>query len=773
MTTRRPPPPGGPPSNMPGYVYPGEQQSREHQALERRANPTQPPRRPAPPPERPSTALMVLVYGGIGLLAVAVAAVTFIMIAPPTEMIRRELITQVKNATGRDLTIGGKASVKLFPRLGLHVTGIQLSPPPGMGGEPFLSARSLDVGVRLLPLLLQREIVVDRLILYEPAFSLRVDSQGRRSWAGIETPQRVQFAEAVEDKVSDAPPNLPRNSSRRGFSDLSLGLVRIVDGSVQYHDERNGHSAVVEAINATAGLHSIAEPLDTKGSFVWAQEKINFDATLTSPQELIQQRPAKLVLTVGGKPGSINYDGAVTLHDALSAEGTLKADAPSLRTFAEWLGTRLPHTPGFGAVTIVGDVKATPDAVRVDNAKVTLDGATATGTIAMTKGAERPHVEATLRVAGLNLTNYVAHGGYGRASEDHESSRAPATPAPEPPAEPQAQPAPGSIEDLLDSPDEAPAGPRVKGFTQRAGWGEEPYDLSLLGLADVNAKLSVENLNYRELKIDSSEMTVALKDRFFKTTLDDVSLYNGRGRGVVTLDARGNDAALATNIALSGIAAGPLLKDTSSVNWLAGTGDVTLVLAGRGANETALVSTLNGKADVSVRDGAIIGFNLAGAMRSLREGNLPQFSVSPSEKTDFSDLTGTFVIAAGIATNTDLKLASPLLRASGAGTVDLPQRSLDYTLRPKLVASLSGQGGDKDAGGLEIPVHFTGPWDHPDIAPDIAGALKNPQTMEAVKEIGKELKGKNAGEIVDDLFGKGENGEPSKAQKMLKKFLGR
>ena len=41
-----------------------------------------------------------------------------------------------------------------------------------------------------------------------------------------------------------------------------------------------------------------------------------------------------------------------------------------------------------------------------------------------------------------------------------------------------------------------------------------------------------------------------------------------------------------------------------------------------------------------------------------------------------------------------------------------------------------------------------------------------------MKEIGKELKGKNAGEIVEDLFGKSENGEPSKAEKLLQKFLG-
>jgi hypothetical protein len=44
--------------------------------------------------------------------------------------------------------------------------------------------------------------------------------------------------------------------------------------------------------------------------------------------------------------------------------------------------------------------------------------------------------------------------------------------------------------------------------------------------------------------------------------------------------------------------------------------------------------------------------------------------------------------------------------------------------------------------------------------------------MEAVKELGKGFKGKNAGEIVEDLFGKGEQDEPSKAEKLLDKLFG-
>ena len=42
-----------------------------------------------------------------------------------------------------------------------------------------------------------------------------------------------------------------------------------------------------------------------------------------------------------------------------------------------------------------------------------------------------------------------------------------------------------------------------------------------------------------------------------------------------------------------------------------------------------------------------------------------------------------------------------------------------------------------------------------------------------MKQIGKQLKGKNAGEVVKDLFGKSEDGGPSKAQKLLDGLFGK
>ncbi len=79
-----------------------------------------------------------------------------------------------------------------------------------------------------------------------------------------------------------------------------------------------------------------------------------------------------------------------------------------------------------------------------------------------------------------------------------------------------------------------------------------------------------------------------------------------------------------------------------------------------------------------------------------------------------------------------------------------------------------------------MPVLITGSWDHPTYRPDLKGVLSDPnKTMDAIKQIGKKLKGKNAGEIVDQLFGKKNDDDPDaenakkSAKNLLNKFLGK
>ena len=70
-------------------------------------------------------------------------------------------------------------------------------------------------------------------------------------------------------------------------------------------------------------------------------------------------------------------------------------------------------------------------------------------------------------------------------------------------------------------------------------------------------------------------------------------------------------------------------------------------------------------------------------------------------------------------------------------------------------------GSGEDGQGLEVPVRMEGSWHDPKYSVDVGGA---------VEQLGRRYKGKNAGEIIDDLIGKDENGE-SKAQKLLDKLF--
>jgi AsmA protein len=412
---------------------------------------------------------------------------------------------------------------------------------------------------------------------------------------------------------------------------------------------------------------------------------------------------------------------------------------------------------GNGAAALSAQLSATGTGLRISGIDFKAGSMTAQGSVGVEHQAPRPHVVADLKVSGLQLNAHDETSGSSSGTSE-------TPPAPQP-----APDTPSSIEDLLEQP--APqSGPKVKGFTQRSSWSTEPIELAALGLFDADARLSIADSSYGRIHVDAANVSAGLKDRVLKVTLADLKLYQGSGHGLVTLDASGADAAFTAEASLSGVAARPFLNAAARVDWLAGRLNVALNVAGRGASEATLIQSLTGTANAAINNGAVIGFDLDAAMQGLAEGNIPDFELSPSQKTDFSQLTGSFVVTNGVAKNGDLKLASSRLHATGAGTVDIPQRSLDYMVHPKLVASAAPEAG-KEAAGIEVPVHIAGSWEKPDVSPDIKGALSNSKNLDAVKELGKSFKGKNAGEIVEDLFGKKEDGKPSKAEKLLDKLF--
>ena len=234
-----------------------------------------------------------------------------------------------------------------------------------------------------------------------------------------------------------------------------------------------------------------------------------------------------------------------------------------------------------------------------------------------------------------------------------------------------------------------------------------------------------------------------------------VELYDGSGDGRVVVDGRGAAPAIDSRFALAGVQAMPLLRDAAGFQLIEGDGSIELTLSTAGQSQRAMVSALDGNGAVKFVDGAINGINLAAMVRNVASA----FTVgTAAQKTDFAELSGTFTIIDGSLANTDLLLLNPLVRLTGAGTADLPNRTVAYRLEPMVVASLEGQGGAADTGGLTVPVIVEGPWDDLSYRPDLAGlatqVLENPEA--AVGSVTKAVEGISGGRYRRARRGPGE-----------------
>jgi AsmA protein len=691
------------------------------------------------------------------ILGLAAAGATALYIAGPSELVRDQIVARVKAETGRDLIIKGPAAFTVYPSLGVNLGDVSLSAPPGMTAPPLLTTRNLTVSVALMPLL-KREVEIEKITFDQPVLSLQVDATGQRSWdfadAGPPAGGRVRLAQAEQDPAiaTDAPPSpLPgAGGARPTLQRLTFGDIRISRGSLLYVDQRNGAFENISGIDLAVAVPALDATATANGKLNWRGATLDLAAEITSPAQLMQSSSARLVTSLSGAPIDVRYEGTLAFGAALDAEGNFALKSPSLHRLLAFAQKQTPTDAPERPVNLTGKLTASDNTFTLSGATGAIDRTRGSGDIAVTTGGARPIVRANLKFAELDLNAILGNTTPGEAAPP------PPSPTPAGAAPPDGQP-PQSIEDLLNADTPPAPGPKVRGFSQSRGWSNEPYDFALLNVVDASARLSIGRLLYKELKVGQSMVAVALKGSVLTADFTDVQLYGGRGKGLLAIDA--SDAAnprMTTNISLEGVQGLPLLKDAADLDWLSGTGKIVLGVTGNARSQRALMTSLGGSADLSFTDGAIVGVNIPGMLRNASQGKLGGLDSAPTEKTDFSQLTSSWAINNGVARNNDLKLVGPLIRVTGEGAVKLGERALDYTLRPKLVAEPKGQGGTATLAGIEVPVRIQGAWEKPKFAPDFKGLLKDPdKAVETIKELGKQFKGKDAKEVLKDIFGGG------------------
>jgi AsmA protein len=304
---------------------------------------------------------------------------------------------------------------------------------------------------------------------------------------------------------------------------------------------------------------------------------------------------------------------------------------------------------------------------------------------------------------------------------------------------------------------------RSTGDTSAQPWSSATIDINGLNYIDVQARISAAELNIGDARFTPAAIEATLTSGVLKAQVSNLGAYEGNANGDLTVDVSTASPTYTMRADLTSVRALPLLHGLADFERLDGRMQAKLSVRSSGTSQRAIMSNMAGTAFVVFQDGAIKGLNVAQMIRSLTASTLSGWQESEEKATDLSQLSASFKIDKGQAQTTDLNLVGPLVKMTGAGTIDLGTKQIGFRVEPKLVMTTEGQGRASDPVGLGIPVMIAGPWGAPRIYPEMQGILDNPEAAYAkLKEMGKGLFGQNGaglGAAIGSLLG----GQPGAA----------
>jgi AsmA protein len=290
----------------------------------------------------------------------------------------------------------------------------------------------------------------------------------------------------------------------------------------------------------------------------------------------------------------------------------------------------------------------------------------------------------------------------------------------------------------------------------KAGWSDAPINLSGLNYLDAQARISAAHIEIGDAQFAPAAMEAALAGGILKISVSNLGTYGGQSSGELIIDATSGAPSYAMHCDLIGVRALPLLSGLADFDKIDGRMQAKIAARSTGASQHPIMANMGGTAFVIFQDGAIRGLNVAQMIRQLTASTLSGWQEGKEQATDLTQLSASFRIDRGQATTTDLNLVGPLVKLTGAGTIDLGTRMIGLRVEPQLVPTTEGQGRTSDPVGFGIPVMISGPWNEPRIYPDVQGILDNPDAAYAkLREMGKGLFSPNGGlgGILDSLGG--------------------
>jgi AsmA protein len=366
--------------------------------------------------------------------------------------------------------------------------------------------------------------------------------------------------------------------------------------------------------------------------------------------------------TVATPSANARFDGIMFSPRSLDAEGDLRIniiDGPELARSLN-LGSR--HAAVLTDTKLTGQARVAWPTVQIREALISRDKEQIEGSVDLTIDPANPALSATLDTQRLNLTPL--------------------------------------LQDIFGSK-----------MLQPGAWPKDRLSFSVMRGARVDVRLSTQMLQIGSLAIAKAALSGHMRDGRIDVLLSEGNVLSGNIKGRASLGS-GPDRGIDLRVQ------GSLERiDLSDALATAGSGRIKGMASGQfaltasGTSWVGLISALEGRTQLTIRDGELPGVDLdrlSGRIERTLAG-----TIALDGRTRFQTLGMQFGLINGVATISEGMLSTPGLRAPLEGTINLPEQRVDILARI--------QTGNDTSKATELRLKLEGPWSAPVLTPDMVG----------------------------------------------------
>ena len=581
-------------------------------------------------------------------LALPLALAAFAAAAAPWtlsgEALRRELAEQVLNSTGLRATAEGRATFAVLPRPRIKLENVIISDDHG---SLVIHSDILRGNLRLLPLIAGKmELASVNLVSPEITYD------------HADLPLLRQGAIA---RASDA---LPATPAATGADEARLGTISLSDGTARLRRRGAIDPVLIEKINLTLDWPRLNAPASLSGSLAWQGERGEIAGWLGKPTAFLRGDQSPATLKIESPNLQLTASGALSGSPRMHFEGRMNAASPSLRALLGTFGIDVPLPGPLANLTLSGNARGNLQSLALSGLRMTMDGNSFEGALAIQGTQTRPAVSGTLASDLIILAPIISD---------------------------------------------------LPGLTGADGqWNRSALSLAALDFADIDLRFSATRARWGRTVFEDAGCSILLSNGRLDVTLGQAKTFGGQVRGRLSLlpGAQGMD--LRANGVFSRIDSGTAMKEALRSIRITGEASGQFSLDGSGESVADIVRSLDGGAQITFRNGDILGLDLEQALRRLEKRPLSIVTEMRNGRTGFETATVSARLNDGL-----IELNEAVVSGLGVQLAVNGHASLaDRTMHLRALARQTGPGSVPRESGPQLMLEIRGPWDDPSLVFD-------------------------------------------------------